>query len=50
VLVLDRLEYFVETRLEHSRTIWFYQRDGEITKILEHETSELVRQIFFWSC
>jgi hypothetical protein len=32
VLVLDRLEFFVETRPEYSRTIWFYQRDGEITK------------------
>jgi hypothetical protein len=37
VLVLDRLGFSVETRPEYSRTIWFYQRDGETTEILEHE-------------
>jgi hypothetical protein len=37
VVVLDRLGFSVETRPEYSRTISFYQRDGEVTRILEHE-------------
>jgi hypothetical protein len=37
VLVLDRWGLSVETRPEYSRTISFYQRDGEITRIPEHE-------------
>jgi hypothetical protein len=40
VLVLDRLEFSVETRPESSRTISFYQRNGEITRILEHEDEQ----------
>ena len=35
VLALDRLGFSVETRREYSRAISFYQRDGEITRILE---------------
>jgi hypothetical protein len=37
VLVLDLLGSCVETMPESSRTTSFYQRDGEITCILEHE-------------
>jgi hypothetical protein len=46
VLVLEVLGFCVETGPEYSRTVSFYQRGGEITRILEHETSELVCQIF----
>jgi hypothetical protein len=37
VLVLDLLGSCVETRPESSRTTSFYQREGEITCILEQE-------------
>ena len=37
VLVLDLLGFRVEIGHVYSRTISFYQRDGEITRILEHE-------------
>jgi hypothetical protein len=37
VLVLDLLGFCVETRPEYSRTISFYQRDGDTTRILEDE-------------
>jgi len=37
VLVLDLLGSGVETRPESFRTTSFYQRDGEITRILERE-------------
>jgi len=40
VLVLDLLGSGVETRSESSRTTSFYQRDGEITCILEHEDEQ----------
>ena len=40
VLVLDRLGFSVETRPEYSRTISFFQRDGERTRILEHEDEQ----------
>ncbi len=40
MLVLDLLGICVETRPEYSRTISFYQRDGEITRILEHEDKQ----------
>jgi hypothetical protein len=37
VVVLGLLGSCVETRPESSRTTSFYQRDGKITRILEHE-------------
>jgi hypothetical protein len=37
VLVLDLLGFCVERRRGYSRTIPFYQRDGDIPRILEHE-------------
>jgi hypothetical protein len=37
VVVLDLFGFCVETRPEYCGTISFYQRDGEITRILEHE-------------
>jgi hypothetical protein len=37
VLVLDLLGFRVETWPEYSRTISFYQRDGDVTRILEDE-------------
>jgi hypothetical protein len=40
VLVLDLLGFRVETGPEYSGTISFYQRDGEITRILEHDGQE----------
>jgi hypothetical protein len=40
VVVLDRLGFSVETRPEYSRTISFYQRDGERRRILEHEDEQ----------
>jgi hypothetical protein len=36
VLVLGLLGLCVETKPESPRTISFYQRDGEITRLLEH--------------
>jgi hypothetical protein len=38
--VLDRLGFRVETAPEYSGTISFYHRDGEITRILEHEDEQ----------
>ena len=40
MLVLDLLGSGVETSPESSRTTSFYQRDGEITCILEHEDEQ----------
>ena len=40
VVVLDLLGFCVETGPEYSGTISFYQRDGEITRILEHEDEQ----------
>ena len=40
VVVLHRLGFSVETRPEYSRTTSFYQRDGERTRILEHEDEQ----------
>ena len=40
VLVLDLLGFPVETGHEYSGTISLYQRDGEITRILEHEDEQ----------
>jgi hypothetical protein len=43
VLVLDLLGSCVQTRPESSRTTSFYQRDGEITSILEHGRARLLK-------
>jgi hypothetical protein len=40
VVVLHRLGFSVETRPEYSRTISFYQRDGERRRNLEHEDEQ----------
>ena len=40
VLVLDLLGLWVEKRPESYRTISFHQRDGEVTRILEHEDEQ----------
>ena len=40
VVVLDLLGFCVETRPEYSRTISFYQCDGDITRILEDEDEQ----------
>jgi hypothetical protein len=40
VLVLGPLGFCSERRPEYPRIISFYQRDGEITRIIEHEYHE----------
>jgi hypothetical protein len=39
VLVLDLLGLCVETRPQFSRAISLHERDAEVTRLLEHETS-----------
>ena len=38
--MLDLLGFCIETRRESYRTASLYQRDGQITRILEHEDEQ----------
>ena len=40
VLVIDLLGFCVETKPEYARAVSSYQRDREITRILEHEDEQ----------
>ena len=48
VLVIDLLGFCVETKPEYARAVSFYQRDREITRILEHEDEHDLPNFGIW--